>query len=126
MNKELGLGQIRHSMVFPKVTRVEVIDAGGRVFAQHYTTVGVEVALQDRGSTVKIFAGQPANVRETLFQSPLEDAQLVKEVLDWAIGASYQIEGEWSSGDKESNEAYEAERSKIKRVYEILRLKQGD
>lgn len=42
----------------PKVTRVEVIDSTGRVFVGHFEP-GVEIALQDDGRTVKVFAGVP-------------------------------------------------------------------
>ena len=42
-----------------KVTRIEVIDAGGRAFVRMYDLPGVAVDVQDDGRTLKVFAGEP-------------------------------------------------------------------
>ena len=45
--------------MFARADRVEVIDATGRAFVQHYHESGVTISIQDEGRTVKIFAGAP-------------------------------------------------------------------
>lgn len=40
---------------FPDVTRVEVIDATGRVFVGYFDIAGAEIHQQDEGRTIKIF-----------------------------------------------------------------------
>jgi hypothetical protein len=42
-----------------EVTRIELIDATGRVLVRHYEQPGAVVSLQDDGRTLKIFAGTP-------------------------------------------------------------------
>jgi hypothetical protein len=44
---------------FPNVSRVEVIDARGRVFCEYYVIEGSSVQTQDGGKTLKIFANVP-------------------------------------------------------------------
>jgi hypothetical protein len=46
--------------VFPKVTRVEVIDASGRAFVGRYEDAGAFIDLQDDGWTLKVFVGRLA------------------------------------------------------------------
>jgi len=42
----------------PLVTRIEVIDADGRAFVQHYVDAGASMSVQDQGRTLKLFAGR--------------------------------------------------------------------
>lgn len=46
------------SKYFPLVTRVEVIDASGRVFVADRYRPGVTISVQDEGRTLKVFAGE--------------------------------------------------------------------
>jgi len=40
------------------VTRIEVVDAGGRAFVRQYAEPGAVVDVQDEGRTLKVFAGE--------------------------------------------------------------------
>lgn len=54
MSEVTELGKVRNILPFPKVTRVEVIDHGGRSYIN--TVAGdVEIQLQDDGRTLKVF-----------------------------------------------------------------------
>lgn len=46
-----------NQLTFPKVARIEVIDASGRAFVRYYSTTGAFVDIQDDGWTLKVFAG---------------------------------------------------------------------
>lgn len=48
------LGRIRKMQPYPEVSRIEVIDGGGRAYTQ-WGVEAVEVHLQDDGRTMKIF-----------------------------------------------------------------------
>lgn len=41
---------------YPKATRIEVIDATGRVFVGYFDTAGASMSVQDDGQTIKLFA----------------------------------------------------------------------
>lgn len=65
------------SLTVPKATRVEIIDAHGRVFTGHYVA-GMSIEVQDQGRTIKVFAKEVRPFQTAAFDSGY----------DWKPGAN--------------------------------------
>lgn len=50
---------------YPEVTRIEVIDSTGRAFVAYYKP-GVLLSVQDKGRTIKLFAGERVESSDVL------------------------------------------------------------
>lgn len=65
------------SLVVPKATRVEIIDAEGRRFVGHFVA-GMSIEVQDQGRTIKVFAKEPQPFQTAAFDTGY----------DWQPGAN--------------------------------------